>query len=472
MMRAYSITTFLLLLLFSQGFAQELTVHCDKEQGIFRLLHGLNGGVLCQGETVDLTGHWKAAGIPSTRLHDCEWPAPNVVDIHSLFPDFRNASDDPESYRFGPTDDYLAAIVNSGSGIVFRLGESIEHSRRKHYVNPPKDFQKWADICRHVIRHYNEGWAEGFHYGIKYWEIWNEPENRPQMWTGTDEEFFELYLVTSKTLKEEFPRLKIGGPGIGGAFTETKDGWKISPYTQKFLHFVKEHHAPLDFFSWHTYTDKPAEYVEKAFCARKYLDELGFTKTEMHLNEWNYLPDHQWGPMLDTDDAKGRENWYERIGGAEGAAFIACVLIELQAAPVDVCNYFTNCGGFGVFTQHGVPKKTYYAMKAFHELLKTPVRLLAEGGVKNTCSVAAGTNEDRSEITVLVGNLQNNESKMTIILNAFPWEGRADFELDTIDETHEFVKTGSGSVTIVNQTVRFELEKPGNSVVLLRFRKP
>jgi len=470
-MRFFSIGTCLFLLFSVQSFAQELTVQCNNVQGTFRALHGLNGGVLCMGETVDLTELWKAAGIPSTRLHDCEWPAPNVVDIHSLFPDFRNAPNDPESYRFGPTDDYLAAIVNSGSEIIFRLGESIEHTKRKHYVNPPKDFRQWADICRHIVKHYNEGWADGFHYEIRYWEIWNEPENKPQMWTGTDEEYFELYRITSKVLKEDFPHLKIGGPSIGGAFMKTENGWELSGYAQKFLRFVKEHNAPLDFYSWHTYTDKPMEYVEKAFQTRKYLDELRFTETEIHMNEWNYLPDNQWGPMLDTDDPKGREIWYERMGGAEGAAFITCVLIELQAAPVDVCNHYTNIGGFGVFTQHGVPKKSYYAIKAFNELFKSPIRLFAEGGAKNTCSVAAGTNEDRSEITVLIGNLQSGASKTTVILNAFPWEGQADFELYRIDKTHPFEKTDSGSITIENKTIRFELGKPESSVVLLRFRK-
>ena len=471
-MRFFPIATFVFILFSVQVFAQKLTVQCDQVQGTFRALHGLNGGVLVHGETVDLTKHWTAAGIPSTRLHDCEWPAPNVVDIHAIFPDFRNPADDPESYRFGPTDDYLAAIVNSGSAIIYRLGESIEHTRRKHYVNPPKDFHQWADICRHIIKHYNEGWAEGFHYGIEYWEIWNEPENQPQMWTGTDEEFFELYRITSQVLKEEFPHLKIGGPGIGAAFTTTENGWAMSPYAQRFLRFVVEHNAPMDFFSWHTYTNKPMEYVEKAVVARKFLDELGFTDSEIHMNEWNYLPDNDWGPMLDTNDPRGRELWYSRIGGAEGAGFVTCVLIELQNAPVDVCNYFKNLGDFGIFTHHGRPKRTYYSMKAFNELLQSSIRLHAEGGVKNTCSIAAGTNESRSEITVLIGNLHNNEPKTTITLNAFPWKGQTNFDLYRIDETHEFEKTDSGTLSIDNQTVRFDFEKPSSSVVLIRFRKP
>ena len=454
-----------------QNFAQELTIQCDKVQGTFRAHHGLNGGVLNHGATVNLREHWQAAGIPSTRLHDCEWPAPNVVDIHAIFPDFRNDPGDPESYRFGPTDDYIAAIVNSGSKIIYRLGESIEHTERKHYVNPPTDNRKWAEICLHIIKHYNEGWNGGFHYGIQYWEIWNEPENKPQMWTGTDEEFFELYRVSSKVLKETFHDLKIGGPSIGAGFVRTENGWDMSPYAKNFLQFVKDNNAPLDFYSWHTYTNEPMEYVEKAFVARKYLDELGFTETEIHMNEWNYLPDNNWGPMLDTSDPRGRESWYQRMGGAEGAAFVACVLIELQAAPVDVSNFFKNYGSFGIFTEHGVPKKVYFAMKAFNELLKTPIRLHAEGGMKNVTSITAGTNEERNEIRVLVGKFFSNEPKTTVILNAFPWEGLANFELYLTDDIHEFEKIDSGSIEIENRTIRFEFETPGSSVVLLKFHK-
>ena len=63
---------------------------------------------------------------------------------------------------------------------------------------------KWAEICEHIIRHYNEGWADGFYYNIEYWEIWNEPDNS-QMWTGTPEEFYELYRVAANHLKSCFP---------------------------------------------------------------------------------------------------------------------------------------------------------------------------------------------------------------------------------------------------------------------------
>src|SRR5436190_627996 len=80
------------------------------------------------------------------------------------------------SYRFAETDDYLAAIVKTNAKIVYRLGESIEHTPRKHFAHPPKDYEAWSQASLGIIRHYNDGWADGARHDIRYWEIWNEPE--------------------------------------------------------------------------------------------------------------------------------------------------------------------------------------------------------------------------------------------------------------------------------------------------------
>ena len=128
-----------------------------KTNGTFRPLHGINKGPLVGGGLIDLTAQHRALGIPFTRLHDCHWPNPDVVDIHVLFPNFNADPEKPESYDFTLTDEYLAAIRATGAQIVFRLGESIEHTKTKRFVHPPKDFEKWTAICLGIIRHYNEG---------------------------------------------------------------------------------------------------------------------------------------------------------------------------------------------------------------------------------------------------------------------------------------------------------------------------
>jgi hypothetical protein len=102
----------------------------------------------------------KELGFPLTRLHDCPYMAPETVDVHAIFPLFDADPADPKNYRFAMTDDYIQSILDCGSQIVYRLGESIEHTtRRKYHIHPPRDFAKWAAICVNIIRHYNDGWA-------------------------------------------------------------------------------------------------------------------------------------------------------------------------------------------------------------------------------------------------------------------------------------------------------------------------
>ena len=152
-----------------------LVVDFAKTLGRIRPLNGVNNGPFVDGShTADMNVRHKEAGFPSVRLHDCHWPNPNVVDIPAIFPLFHADADDPKNYVFGPTDRYLAPIADRGAEIVYRLGVSIEHQPALH-TQPPADFDKWAKICINVIRHYNDGWADGRHYGLRYFEIWNEP---------------------------------------------------------------------------------------------------------------------------------------------------------------------------------------------------------------------------------------------------------------------------------------------------------
>ena len=288
--------------------ADAIQVDCARELGTIRPLHGVNGGALVQGETTDLSRGWREIGVPVTRLHDCEWPLPEVVDIHAIFPRPEADPKDPASYQFPLTDRYLQAIVDTGSGIVYRLGESIEHTKHKQYVHPPTDPARWAAVCLGIVRHYNDDWAHGFHHNIRYWEIWNEPENRPAMWSGTDEDYYLLYTTAAQAIKAEYPDLFVGGPAVGATGELEGDTWQPTPFLKGFVHYVAQQHAPLDFFSWHTYTNDPYLYVRKARAIRKWLDDAGYTHTKIHLNEWNYLPQNDWTPMLLQGDPQRRDS--------------------------------------------------------------------------------------------------------------------------------------------------------------------
>ena len=151
----------------------------------------------------DAIGNYKyfaEAKIPYCRTHDAAgfegYCGEHIVDVHRIFKNFDNDETKPESYDFEYTDQYVKSAYDVGSKIFYRLGAMIEHKKKVGTI-PPKDNLKWAKICEHIIRHYTEGWADGFKYDMEYWEIWNEPECRNAdgsnpCWQGTQEEFRKL----------------------------------------------------------------------------------------------------------------------------------------------------------------------------------------------------------------------------------------------------------------------------------------
>ena len=187
-----------------------LTVDFNKITGKIKPMHAVGQPPFLSPHHTDHFKYLTEANIPYSRLHDVGGPygGNKYVDIPNIFRDFDADETDPASYDFVFTDWLIAELMKAKCPPIFRLGVTIENfcAMRSYRLDPPKDPAKWARICEHIIRHYNEGWADGFHYGIEYWEIWNEPENHPDpeqnpMWRGTKEQLFELYAVPAKHLK-------------------------------------------------------------------------------------------------------------------------------------------------------------------------------------------------------------------------------------------------------------------------------
>ena len=266
-------------------------VYPSQEVGPIKAMNGVNNGPagpygLGDSQTRDNFADYRAAKFPFARTHDAAFSecygSEHTVDITSIFPDFSKKADDPSAYDFAITDWYLKRIRDMGTEVFFRLGQKIEHHVKKYGILPPADFKKWAQICEHIIRHYNEGWADGHEWNIRYWEIWNEADldaktwnTNPRTWGGTEQQFFDLYTTTAKHLKKCFPHLLIGGPALAG-----QEQW-----ADRFLAHMAKNNVPIDFFSWHIYGTDPRKIAEKAGRMRKLVDSHGYDKAETILNE-------------------------------------------------------------------------------------------------------------------------------------------------------------------------------------------
>ena len=335
---------------------------------------------------------YRAARIPFARTHDsigCVSGGNHTCDISAVFPDFDADENDPANYDFVFTDHYLDCIRRAGTQVFFRLGQTIEHGPKKYGVLPPKDFAKWARVCEHVIRHYNEGWGWGADAGwttkniawsnqfnIEYWEIWNEPDldpsddeppRSPRCWGGTAEEFFRFYETAAKHLKAQFPHLKIGGPALCGRMD----------WGERFIAWCRDHEVPLDFFSWHVYATEPKTIADRCDAVRALLDKYGFSTAESILNEWNYVKGwtDDWVYSLEVES--GRFN-------QKGAAFILSTMIDCQTKPLDMLMFYDAKVGSGM--NNLFDKTTLWPMKGYYPFYAWSK--LAALGTQVACAVA------------------------------------------------------------------------------------
>jgi xylan 1,4-beta-xylosidase len=113
---------------------------------------------------------------------------------------------------------------------------------------PPKDYQKWGDLCyewaKHCVEKYGRAEVEKW-----YWEIWNEPNIF--YWKAPRQEYLKLYDYGVAGIRRALPTARVGGPetagGPGGSFMAM-----FLDHCARGTNYVTGIiGAPLDFISFH-----------------------------------------------------------------------------------------------------------------------------------------------------------------------------------------------------------------------------
>jgi xylan 1,4-beta-xylosidase len=231
-------------------------------------------------------------------------------------------------------------------------------------VTPPRDYDQWASLIQKITRH----WVD--RYGapeVREWffEVWNEP-NLKAFWTGTRDEYFQLYRRTAEAVKAVDNSLKVGGPA-------TAD----NQWLQEFLDFCAIDNVPVDFVSTHHYptdafglpgadTITQLEHAPRDIMSRQVAKSRDEARgLPLYYTEWN-ISSNPFDPLHDEPFAAA---FITRIvmqarGLAQGYSFWTFSDIFNE-------NYFPSVpfhGGFGLLTLHGIPKPAYRAFQLLHQL--------------------------------------------------------------------------------------------------------
>lgn len=398
---------------------KNIQIDCNQQIGNFELELGVNCGPLSQDLLLDYSPILSNINIKHIRTHGYQ----GACDWNHIFPNWFADPDSVNSYDFSSTDTIINAIVNAGFNTTFRLGVSWEDSTIEYHNDPPgtirdassnivhyadsSDFAKFADICKHIIMHYNEGWADGYNYNINEWEIWNEPSNQERFWSGTNLQFYKMFEIVAKKIKSEYPNLLVGGPGRAG-------GHEGTMYEEDFIHYCSTHNVPLDFYSWHSYglsidslmnvEISPYIYVSKNNKFTNLLNSNGYYTTKSICNEWNA--------------GLGPEYFAHSI---KGASFFASSLIYMENNEFERSDIFRGDDHLNGIIENDTTLITAAQTLYFWKQLSESSQKLYTTGT-DTCgfAVISSMNESDKKLYILISNFENADKEINLTIENLP----------------------------------------------------
>ena len=137
--------------------------------------------------TPDMRASGGSTSVPPPRVQDKVFPVPGQVAAHQ----------DEVSTAASPPLDLFEPIFADGTDVP-GSGKVVNQDN------------SWAVFVSNTVERYRpggilatqEGWGDGV--GVRYWEIWNEPD-LSQFWNGTVKEYYRLLEVAYQTIKSVDP---------------------------------------------------------------------------------------------------------------------------------------------------------------------------------------------------------------------------------------------------------------------------
>jgi xylan 1,4-beta-xylosidase len=251
-------------------------------------------------------------------------------------------------------------------------------------VTPPKDYAEWGALvgafAGHLVERY--GLAEVRQW---YFEVWNEP-NLAGFWSGTKEDYWQLYGYAARALKKIDPQLRVGGPA------SSKANWIAD-----IIEHCTANGVPLDFVSTHLYSqDEYVEFNDRQSSPHRLGEFFGdhFRNVqklvaasarpdlEIHWTEWNSL----------SATSSAAVDWSTNVyvDNLYAASFIVRNCIELDATCQTMCYWVASdifeeggianspfSGTYGLLTIHGIPKASANAFRFLRRMTGKHIPLKA-----------------------------------------------------------------------------------------------
>ncbi|MFH2142645.1 MAG: T9SS type A sorting domain-containing protein [Bacteroidota bacterium] len=391
--------------------------------------------------SLNFIDHFQEMGIDYVRTHDFAI----AFDHSTIVGVLDTAYDplDPADYYFHISDSMAANIYNAGGKIFYRLGQSYHWDTL--YSVPPVNFNKWATSAVQIIKHYNDGWNNGFNYNIDYFEIWNEPDLK-EFWRGTAQEYIAFYRTVTKAIKAYNPALKVGGPAISNVFNES--------FINEFLDSVATYNLPMDFFSYHFYyLPNPYYFKLTNEYVRNKLNEYGLGGVELINTEWN--------------TAMFNYQFYEVFGMDDGlnAASLTNALTYMQESDISkFFRYSFRNYWFGLVQENGDVRYSGLAMKSFRQLYENGNCMLSSGGDTLGTSIIATMGTD---CHIIISDISSPAAGYNLLADNLTPGFDYDYTIYRISDDYFYDIAEQGTITSANPYIHVPVVSPFSDHIII-----
>lgn len=276
----------------------------------------------------------------------------------------------------------------------------------------PTDMDRWGEIVRTVADHYvNE---LGIPFGVD--EVWNEADGLYVFYSGTEEEFEEIYRQWVRAVLSVNPDATIAGPASAPELV-----WHRS-----FPEFIAREGLPLDQFTFHHYGsgELALHSIDKVAAS---LDRFNqFETTAMVLDEWHSADLIE--PWCRDDDVR---DTYE--GAQQLLADFDVFLSRPELTSVSWAWYMDPARAratcMGLISSDGHRKAVFNAWKIYGNMPVDRKQVRTIGPLRAMASA------DAHNVGVVIWNPDPYQRRIDVHLDNIPFE-RGDVRVFRIDSAH------------------------------------
>ena len=183
-------------------------------------------------------------------------------------------------YHWVTLDRAIEAILATGAKPIMNLcfKPRVLYPQINHEIVDPTDYAEWEELIYQLVKHCNQDRK----FGIEYWEVGNEGdigESGGCPYKFTPQSYVSYYGHTVRAIRRADPHAKVGGPALAGY---------QSPLGDALIASAGQGQVPLDFISWHLYSNDPREFWKTIdYMQAKLAKYPQLNQVETILDEWN-----------------------------------------------------------------------------------------------------------------------------------------------------------------------------------------